>query len=298
MAEWLGSGLQNRVHGFDSRRCLQHLFCMNKPTIGIEIELPWRSVLSRVDPEAGLILANSSGFYTLPDIEKARVQKGFDAVDEEYRDLVDSFFGEDIEKQHDGYREFAFRPKADHTEISEVAEGLYEAGVLVDGESYPLHVTLGGVAAKNSSWLILMAAELSGSATAKRLIEVNTWSQKGKAGVRERGAREMKLGSKVGVEMRSLEALSLDQLSRVVAITQAAGSTLLNKLAGDQPAITRWTELYRHLMESVEQKDIDARVRWRNPQVDHTPWLALGAAIDDTLWQQTTEAGIQAILRG
>lgn len=271
---------------------------MHTPTIGIEIELPWRHVLGRVDPEARDLLAGSNGYYSLEDAERARVQQGFDAVDERYKDLVGQFYGEDIEKQHDGYTEFAFTPKTSHERIAEVAERLYDAGVLLDGESYPLHVTLGGIAAKNSSWLILMAAELSGGASAERIAQVNTWSQKGIAGIRPRGARELKLDSKFAIEMRSLEATSLAQLAEVLQTAQTAGSILMAKLAGDASAAATWRELYRHLMASAEAKDIDARVHWKNPQLDHTPWLQLAGAFGDDVWQRMVASGVRTILLG
>lgn len=269
---------------------------MIKPTIGIEIELPWRHVLRRVDPEAGELLRSPGGFYALPDVARARVQQGFDAVDERYRDLADSFFGDDIVKKSDGYTEFAFAPKRDHNDITEIASGLYDVGLLQDGEDYPLHVTLGGIAASNKSWLILTAAELSGGVTKERITQVNTWSQKGVAGIRQRGARELGLGATVAIEMRSLEARSVGQLGKVLEVAQTAGAILLSSLRDDYTARDRWSMLYRHTMHCFDQKEIDGRTKWQNPQQSSTKWQQLGGVVADTAWQLGAQQVIKDIL--
>lgn len=268
------------------------------PTIGIEIELPWRTIMRRVDSEAADILQDSGGFFALESLERQRVQQGFDAVDVQYKDLVAGCFGDDIAEKHDGYREFAFNPKHHHQDITEVARGLYEKGVLQDGEVYPLHVTLGGLSAKKGSWAVLMAAELSGGASGARMRQIGTWSQKGEAGIRQRSARELSLGASVAIEMRSLEARSLSQLGHVLQVAQTAGGVLLHKLSGDTARAKQWHELRSCMVEAAEQKDIDARVKWPNPQICRTPWTQIAAALDDSQWSQSVSADINTILLG
>lgn len=224
------------------------------------------------------------------------MQAGFDAVDEAYGAVACQFFGDDIVEQPDGFREFAFTPKRHHEEISETAQQLYDAELLVPGEPCPLHVTLGGIAAKNSSWLILAAVEMSGGATTERIKEIGTWSQKGLAGIRQRGARELSLDAKVAIEMRSLVSNGPEQLAHVLEIAQTAGSLLLARDRGEQSARVAWKELYSYLMLAFEEKSVNARQHWKNPQHDHTPWLSLGAALEDEAWSQSVKAGIEAIL--
>lgn len=48
---------------------------MKHPTIGIEIELPWRHVLARVDTEAAELLAASDGFFLRLRVAKNSVCK-------------------------------------------------------------------------------------------------------------------------------------------------------------------------------------------------------------------------------
>ncbi|MFO0971332.1 MAG: hypothetical protein U0520_03240 [Candidatus Saccharimonadales bacterium] len=270
---------------------------MRQPTIGIEIELPWQTILARVDEEAAQILACSQGFYSLGQSERLRVQQGFDLVDECYKDKVASVFGESIKEQHDGYTEFAFRPQADHEVLVEVADTLYQQGILIDDEHYPLHVTLGGLSSKHASWLILMVAELSGGTTQKRITEVGTWSQKGEAGIRQRGARELDLGATVAIEMRSLVATSFEQLGDTLEIAQSVGAVLLTDMYRGGQSLC-WRGLKEYVLTTSEEKGIDARTRWKNPQRDPAPWISLGKAVADVDWSSRLRGDIVTILQG
>jgi hypothetical protein len=269
---------------------------MSEPTIGIEIELPWRTMLGRVDSEAAELLAQAASYYRLDKEAKARVQQGFDDVDAMYKDRLGDVFGEHIVEKSDGFTEFAFRPKDSAEQILDVAAHLSELDLLRDDEVYPLHVTLGGIAARNSSWLILMAAELSGGASAERMKQVNTWSGKGQAGVKERHPAELQLGAEVGIELRSLEMRGLDNLAHTLQIVQNAGSLLLRKLAGGRVARHQWIGLFEVLMSGTEQKGVDARRRWRNPQVDVEPWSRLSCAMEDEVWLSRMHDDIDTIL--
>lgn len=271
---------------------------MKQPTIGIEIELPWRTMLARVDEDAAQILAESQGYYSLGNIEQARVQVGFDRVDKEYKERVSKVFGELIKEKSDGYTEFAFTPRVSHEQLTETAASLYAEHILVGGEHYPLHVTLGGLSVKNSSWLVLLAAEMSGGSTQKRITQVNTWSQKGVAGMRQRGARELELGATVAVEMRSLVATSHEQLGATLEIAQRVGGVLLADIQKGTGQSRQWKELRAYLLDAAEQKGVDARTRWRNPQHDHGPWLSLGAALADTDWSAGIREDVLTILQG
>ena len=176
---------------------------MTKPTIGIEIELPWRYMLERVDPEAGELLASGRGYWTMSADDQARIEQGFNAVDAQYKERVNDVFGEDIARGNDGFTEFALRPKVESEELVVVTEGLFSEGLLRDNEVYSLHVTLGNVKYGNSAWLVLMATELSGGTTPGRIQEQGTWDRKGKAGIRPRWPEELALGARQGFEMRT-----------------------------------------------------------------------------------------------
>jgi hypothetical protein len=267
------------------------------PTIGIEIELPWQAMLARVDEEAAVILRESDGFYALDAPQRQRVQQGFDLVDLQYKERVEGVFGEDVAERSDGFTEFAFNPKQHHEEIVDTARRLYEQDILRSNESYPLHVTLGGIAAQHSSWLILMAAELSGGVSPERIIQIGTWSQKGQAGIRQRGARELQLGQSVAIELRSLEVQDIEQLETTLAICLRAGGLLLSKLAGDPGAQSRWHELHRVLLYMTDHKGIDARTRWKNPHIDITPWQRLATALADSQWVADVRSTTQALLQ-
>lgn len=269
---------------------------MTKPTIGIEIELPWRYMLGRVDPEAGELLASGGGFFHLSAEDQSRVQKGFDAVDAEYRERVNDVFGDDIADGKDGFTEFSLRPKAESEELVDVTNRLFTEDLLRDDEIYSLHVTLGSVKYSSSAWLVLMATELSGGTTSDRIKEQGTWDRKGIAGVRPRWPSEMELGARQGFEMRTLVLCGSEGLSQTLRVAQGVGELLARRDTGDATAKDALRALYSHLMAGTREKGIDATVRWANPQKDLTPWLQVSAALEDPEWQARMEAGVLKIL--
>lgn len=269
---------------------------MTKPTIGIEIELPWGYMLDRVDPEAGELLGNSRGYWSLTAKEQARVQEGFDAVDAQYKEQVRDVFGEDIAEGNDGYTEFALRPKAEAEELVAVTTPLFTEGILREDEVYSLHVTLGNVRCSNSAWLVLMAAEVSGGTTPKRIKQQKTWDRKGQAGILKRHPAEMALGARHGFEMRTLALNGLAGLSQTLHIVQGVGEQLARRDAGDTTAAGALHDLHQHLMLGTQEKGIDASVKWTNPQDDITPWLKMSAALQDPEWQKRMEAGVLDII--
>lgn len=269
---------------------------MNKPTIGIEIELPWQTMLRRVDQEAADILAESGSFYRLLGADRERVQQGFDAVDLAYKDTVQGVFGDDIKQKSDGYTEFAFSPQRDYSEIVEIADELYGKSILREGETYPMHVTLGGISARGNSWIILMAAELSGGASAERIRQINTWSQKGQAGIKQRSSAELELGYETGIEMRTLEATGLGNIDEVLRVAQTAGWLLLRLADGSAQAGDRWKDLKTFLERQADSRGVDIRTRWPNPQINSEPWERLSDAMLDDSWLEDVKNGIKTIL--
>lgn len=269
---------------------------MNKPTIGIEIELPWRYMLERVDPEAGEIMAGGNGFYTLSAEEQARVQQGFEAVDAEYKERINDVFGEDIANGNDGFAEFALRPKAESEELVQVTAGLFEEGILRDDELYSLHITLGNVACNRSAWLAIMATELSGGTTPDRIKQCGTWERKGHAGIMRRFPHEMALGARQGFEMRTLALHGLHGLEQTLRVAQDTGHLLAKRDGNNKEARDSLRDLYRHLIAGTQEKDVDATIRWANPSKDITPWSQISAALEDPAWQARMQAGVLGIL--
>lgn len=257
---------------------------MRTPTLGIEIELPWPTMLRRVDDEAAELLAASSGFWGLPSVEKARIQKGFDRLDAAYKDLVGAAFDEDIARGNDGFAEFALRPKKDPEELVVTTAKLYKTGVLQDGEDYPLHVTIGNVPLVQSSWLVLMCMEMSGGTTPERIVQTKTWDRKGQAGILARSPAELQLGSTVGFEMRSLALTGTEQLQDTLRIAQGMGELLVSKLAEDNQAQSRWRDVYKFMMDEVAAHGIDASYQWPNPQDDINPWADVSKALEYSEW--------------
>lgn len=271
-------------------------FCMSEVTIGIEIELPWSTMLSRVDQDATKILQKSNGFYGLNIEEQARVQVGFDLLDEQYKELVNNSFGSEIYKGNDGYAEFAFRPKNEYQKIVETAYELYEKKILLPSDEYPLHITLGNVPLLQSSWLILMCLEFSGGTSKNRIIQKNTWERKGSAGILERRPVELTLGSVEGFEMRTLVCTTIDKLENTLKIAQKMGNMSVDKYCQDSYAIKKWNEIYKFMMSSAKDKNIDASYKWPNPSDLINPWQSVSEAIADSSWVNEINNNLNEII--
>lgn len=269
---------------------------MTKPPIGIEIELPWATMLARVDQEAAGILSSSNGFWGLQRAQQDRVQLGFTALDELYKDVVLGQFGNDIAPGNDGFAEFAFRPKHEHKEIVELTEGLYDLDLLRRDEEYPLHVTLGDVPLTQSSWLILMCMELAGGTTSTRITQTRTWDRKGRAGILRREPHELQLGSVEGFEMRSLSLTSPESLGRTLRIAQGMGGLLVDKICDDTSAKHTWNDIYRFMMRKTVEVGIDASYAWPNPTDDITPWAQTSEALNNHIWRNSIESDLNTVV--
>jgi hypothetical protein len=270
---------------------------MTKPTIGIEIELPWRTMLDRVDPDAAGLLREAGNFRSMVGAERERVQMGFDAVDSVYRDLVaDAFRSDLIRRGRDGYAEFAIRPVREYQELEPIVSGLYENGVLREGESYPLHVTLGAVRPVSKAGLVLMAVEVADGTTPERVIQKGTWEQKGQAGVLRRERHKLELDMTTGVELRSLMMIGEKELMRALRVAQLSGSILIGRLLEEPIASERWRALFRLLVDAAAEKGFDASTKWRNPSQDEHVWQQLSAALADTDWRGGVSSKVEEII--
>ncbi len=253
-------------------------------------------MLDRVDPDAAAILRDSSGFWKLSTPGRERVQRGFDAVDAQYREQIAGVFGERIKRGTDGYTEFALRPAYEYEALVPVVEGLYEEDILRRGEAYPLHVTLGSLPCDSRVGLLLMAVELAGGTTPDRIVQKGTWEQKGIAGVLGRKAHELAFDMTTGVELRSLAATSPEAVARAMRMAQYGGAILLGRLAAEARAGETWRELYHLLTYSAQERGLDANRKWQNPSREETVWIQFGILLADSDWREQTARQAEEIV--
>lgn len=258
-------------------------------SVGIEVELPWATMLGRVDPEASEILRNSHGFYGLSSSQQARVQTGFHALDLEYKERVERVIDNDkIKPGNDGFKEFAFSPVHEPEELIQSLGALYDNGILMEGETYPLHFTFGGVT-RSLAWVSLMSMEICDGLIPDRLTQTRTWARKGTAGILERKPKELEIDS-IAVEFRTLQLTSLGQFEKILKVGKSiCDSVVENDL--DKVFCVRST-----LINLLADRDIDASKQWPNPQKNIKPWASMAEALRDSLFRQEMSDEILGII--
>ncbi len=268
-----------------------------KLSYGLEIELPWSTMLRRVDPEAATFLLETGGFYRADEQMRARIQQGFDAVDARYKHAIDSVFGDDIRRGRDAYVEFALQPKETMQELTDTVNGLYDKSLLLEGEAYPLQCTIGNIPASPASSYILLAAEVCGGTSGARISELNTWAKRGVGGLWNRHAKEMQLGMKRGVELRSLQLMGMQTLRSAALIIESTAQLAHAREIGVTDANNQWQEFVRILKGYMAEKDIVITKPWWNPVANEDPWARYADALEDTIWREAFASDLHAQLQ-
>lgn len=263
-----------------------------QPTYGLEIELPWSTMLRRVDTEAAYALLRAGGFYGADELVKTQLQAAFDEVDSRYKHAIDSVFGDDIRRGRDAYVEFALQPKKSTQELVEVVQGLYDKDLLREGEAYPLQYTIGNIAASPAASYILLAAEVCGGTSAERIREINTWSKRGVGGLWNRRSRDMQLGMTKGVELRSLQLMGMHALRGVSQVIQGGAELVAAREKGDDGARYQWQQVVATLKDFMAIKDIDITKPWWNPDGQDSVWPKYADALEDESWRTVFESEI------
>lgn len=247
-----------------------------RPSIGIEIELPWKVMLARVDPRAAEILERNRSYWSTAGREREIVQTALDELDAEYKPKITAAHMAGIGKGNDGYAEFALRPHTEAKPLLDQVAYLYASDLLRLDEKYPLHVTLGGFALNKAAGQLLFGLEIVGRTRPERVLQSNSWNRKGRAGVLDRRPDELALGYTEGVEFRTLELYSLLQLSEIIR-TALSGSEAIMQ-AGE------WDSWQAVLRRRAAQKSIDIDTPWPKINEDPAHWLTYAAALHDHEW--------------
>lgn len=248
------------------------------PTLGIELEVSWQTMLRRVDKTAAELLADSEGgFYQLPKPEKEYVQTAMDAVDERYKAKIAEAAAAGIPKSgNDGYVEFALRPRDNTDAIIADVQMLYDIGILRNDERYPLHITIGGIAAKSSVSYLLCSAEIVGDIRPERIMQHRTWNVKGRGGMKQRFRHELDLGATSGVEFRTLEHTSLSQLDEILSVTHTGAKAI----SGEQELWQSWCD---GLSAHLRQAGLPTSTLWEN--TDRDLWNKYANTLRNNDWR-------------
>ena len=247
-----------------------------QPSIGIEIELPWKVMLARIDQRAADALERHRSYWLTDGEDREIIQTALDELDATYKPKVDAAHVAGIGKGNDGYAEFALRPHYSIEPLLEQVAYLYESDLLRPDERYPLHVTLGGVALSRATGQLLFGLELVSGVRPERVLQANSWNRKGKAGVLNRQPHELALGYTKGVEFRTLELYSFFQLRNVLKAALQGGGAIM--------ASAEWDKWHEVLHARAVQKSIDIDSPWPKISEDPSRWLTYADALQDGDW--------------
>lgn len=249
------------------------------PTVGIEIELPWRTMLRQVGHQqaATLLEGAASGFHDLPDDEKTIVQAGFDEVDAIYDHRVA------VAKQrglptsgNDGYIEFVLPPRSTPAEVTGDVAMLYDLELLVPENRYPLHLTIGGIASNAAASYLLCSTEIMGDIPGTRVMQRNTWNVKGRGGLKQRLSHDMQLDASKGVEFRTLQLSSLAQLHTMSHVAQTGAAGIIGHLP-------EWREWRATIEDSLNEAGLPTNSFWQRS--DAAVWQRYGELLDSRYWR-------------
>lgn len=251
----------------------------SEPTFGIEIEIPWRAMLTRFDNgRASRLLREQGGFYNLTDTDKAYVQKIINSVERHYDERVKTAVELGVPTVgNDGYKEFALHPRHTTKDTLKDVQILQDLDLVRDNEHYPLHLTIGGLAVNASAYYLLASTEIYGNIRPMRFTQQHTWAQKGRGGVKWRFPHELQLEATEGVEFRTLEYNSMTQLADMLHIAETGSRAIVSK----HPL---WQSWRNQLAQHHTDAGLPVGEIWQN--ADHDLWQRYADALGDTAWQQ------------
>lgn len=252
------------------------------PSLGIEIEIREEAV---IPPEERFHYKNHSELEALSDAEQESYYlkiRNHDYLVKELRNPYYKTKEAGIPSGFDKFWEFAHRPVKYYATLSREVQALMELGLLNQTyQKYPLHLTVGGIAArgKDRGETFLLARVLEGtgwSTRERRLLRTyyakkETWTCKGIGGVKDRhefDQRKLELGTKEAAEIRTFQLQTLSGLERLLksayflgaalrafqkeAVLERLGSEKNNDVALDETE-KRLADIWRTFSESTKK---------------------------------------------
>ncbi len=251
---------------------------IDRPTLGIKIEIPKNVMLQREHPDAARLVRESPGGYSgLGANERAIVDIAMKEVDEVYTPLVEAASAQGLPKSgHDGYVEFALAPRLEPAEIIEDVEMLHYLDLLRDGEKYPLRLTIGGIALNTSAAYLLGSTEIYGNIKPGRSPQNHAAVLLSKGGMKRRTADDLQLGSTKGIEFRTLEHTSVDQLEDILFVAKVGATAIMQNHS-------LWKSWRSQLKEHVQRIDLPVDVPWQD--TDYSLWDQYAQPLRDVAWR-------------
>lgn len=246
----------------------------NAVTIGCEVEVRFSSYF----PELYEKYLKGTSYDKLSN--KQKLNFGAE-VSEAERDLIDQLaksYACGVPKGQDRYYEFANKPVYHPYTLTVELGLLRDVGLIPKGFKHPLHITIGGLGHSQDVGYMLMTLELLGYTSPARIWDVAVsdkavaWARKGRAGMRERSAAELSLGTTKAIELRTLELPdSQTEIEKLFGLTHRMATIITGK--GTDQDVLRLARVWEELAEIGHVHDIDVYSNWGRPYDNPQIWI-------------------------
>ena len=250
--------------------------------IGIEIEVKFSSFFPSLWLKYGL---DTRTFGSLSPQEAESFTRDCTLLEAELLPKLKATIDAGVPRGNDRYWEFALDPAHDVGLLVSQVDLLTRAGVLPRDRTHSLQLTLGNLKATPDVYYLALLLELQtidreriayGLDQAEKTIHTG-WARKGRSGVLEKGAADLKHGSVVACELRPLQ-LPVDQADFSQLMADASWGA--NAIAAKQ-GIARSPDLER--LESWNEFVSDARRALIDHGLPDRNWSA-HSTIDRSAW--------------
>ena len=258
--------------------------------IGIEIEVPWSSYFPELWSHFDLA---RRGFKDLSAAEIIDLSAQCSRLEDHLQPKLLLTREAGIHRGNDRYYEFAHDPETDVSELTEQVRLLTLAGVLPRDRQHSLQITIGNVCATRDVYYLAMLLELQvldaaridyGLSQARGTIFTG-WARKGRSGVYEKGASDLKLGSQVACELRVL-SLPCDDASFVRLMGDASwGANAIHAIQAGvhDEGVERWHAFVAKASEALRREGLPDR-NWVLTAAGNAGEITGGATIDESAW--------------
>src|SRR5690606_35651135 len=159
---------------------------------GIEIELPWETLLARESKRASLL------YPKITCMPHSAQEKRFVTQTKEY--LITkcapllheaAMMGIVCDEEEFCLTELIFAPTHTPQVTVDQVSNLYNLGLLRSSERLPLHITTGALWDSLETAVLLRSVEIAGNVSAMRLGERGSWDIKGEKGIEVRSVSQL-----------------------------------------------------------------------------------------------------------
>ena len=247
------------------------------PTIGAEIEIPWRCVI----PDYYTWF--NQPYTDFSDEKRARFNEVCEQIDARLKKLYEFTVDAGIPKGRERYHEFAHNPVNWHGTLADEINLLFDAGLIPSNQNLPLHLTVGGIPLTKKVGILAFILESVGGSTGERIRKPynqpyiqQSWNRKGTAGLKERSEDVMQGRYKTGTEIRTLVANTPEQVRYILYTAQMLGASILHSDIGHEIG---WANL-EEIVTDTYLAPMGMKKWFDDPSTHLEPWNSLASFVE------------------